>query len=167
MPWFDYEDAEQDIIDNGGDPDYLSHFDPDERDEYLRKMGLRPEDYGGSRKSSSKSHNSSSSDSGGCFLTSACAEAKGLPDDCEELTILRHYRDTYLSMQIGGKDEIQEYYKIAPQIVESINAKENAKEIWNSVYEEMVLPCVRMIKSGNKEDAFRLYKSYTLKLASI
>jgi len=70
-------------------------------------------------------------------------------------------------MQIGGKDEIQEYYKIAPQIVESINAKENAKEIWNSVYEEMVLPCVRMIKSGNKEDAFRLYKSYTLKLASI
>ena len=25
-------------------------------------------------------------DSGGCFLTSACTEARGLPDDCRELT---------------------------------------------------------------------------------
>lgn len=28
-------------------------------------------------------------DSGGCFLTSACTEARGLPDDCHELTVLR------------------------------------------------------------------------------
>ena len=32
-------------------------------------------------------------DSGGCFLTSACTEARGLPDDCHELTVLRSFRD--------------------------------------------------------------------------
>lgn len=46
MP-FDYENAERDILDAGGDPDYLSYTNPTERDNYLRKMGLRPEEYGG------------------------------------------------------------------------------------------------------------------------
>ena len=31
--------------------------------------------------------NRNSSSSTGCFLTSACVEAKGLPDDCRELTV--------------------------------------------------------------------------------
>ena len=38
-------------------------------------------------------------DSGGCFLTSACTEARGLPDDCHELTVLRAFRDGYLRSQ--------------------------------------------------------------------
>ena len=50
--------------------------------------------------------------------------------------------------------------------METVNARENAGEIWNRVYEEMVLPCVRMIRSGAMEGAFRLYKDYTLKLAA-
>ena len=166
MSRFDYEQAEMDLWDTGGDPDGLPYNNPQKRDEYLRKNGLNPKNYG-STLDSGKSNSSSSSGSSGCFLTSACIEAKGLPDDCEELTILRHYRDTYLSKQMGGKDEIQEYYRIAPKIVEAINAQDDAKETWNTVYEEMVLPCVRMIQLGHLEDAFHLYKSYTLKLASI
>ena len=167
MSGFDYENARLDILDSGGDPDYLSHFNPQERDAYLRKMGLRPEDYGGgSRDPKSRQRTGSGSDSG-CFLTSACVQARGLPDDCEELTVLRRYRDGYLLHRTGGEEEVREYYAIAPQIVEAVNAKENAGEIWNRVYEEMVLPCVRMIRSGAMEDAFRLYKGYSLKLASI
>ena len=46
MP-FNYEEAELDILENGGDPDYLSHSDPMKRDNLLRKMGLNPESYGG------------------------------------------------------------------------------------------------------------------------
>ena len=167
MSGFDYENARLDILDSGGDPDYLSHFNPQERDAYLRRMGLRPEDYGGgSRDPKSRQSTGSGSDSG-CFLTSACVQARGLPDDCEELTVLRQYRDGYLRHRPGGAEEIREYYRIAPRIVETVNARENAGEIWNRVYEEMVLPCVRMIRSGAMEDAFRLYKGYSLKLASI
>lgn len=44
--------------------------------------------------------------SGGCFLTSACTEAKGLADDCYELTMLRAFRDEYLVKQKSGKAEI-------------------------------------------------------------
>ena len=35
----------------------------------------------------------SGSSSGGCYFTSACVEAQGLPDDCHELTALRKFRD--------------------------------------------------------------------------
>ena len=167
MSYFDYENAEQDILENGGDPDYLSHYNSSERDSYLRNMGLHPEDYGGSSSSDFGSDFDSSDGAAdeGCFLTSACVEAKGLPDDCEELTILRYYRDNYLVSHAGGKREIWEYYRIAPVIVKRINARANSKDIWNKIYEEMVLPCVRMIKTGAMEDAFQLYKSYTMKLA--
>ena len=42
---FDYENAKMDILDNGGDPDYLDMNHPDERDSYLKNMGLNPKDY--------------------------------------------------------------------------------------------------------------------------
>lgn len=166
MSGFDYENARLDILESGGDPDYLSYTDPEKRDAYLRKMGLRPEDYGGGSRDPKNRQSTGSGSDSGCFQTSACVQARGLPDDCEELTVLRQYRDGYLRRRPGGAEEIREYYRIAPQIVEAVNAKENAGEIWNQVYEEMVLPCVRMIRSGAMEDAFRLYKEYTLKLAS-
>ena len=167
MSRFDYESAELDILDSGGDPDYLSHTDPLKRDAYMRKMGLRPEKYGGGSRDPKNRQNSSSGGDSGCFLTSACVQARGLPDDCEELTVLRRYRDGYLRHCPGGEEEIRQYYAIAPQIVEAVNARKDAAEIWARVYEEMVLPCVRMIQSGSMEDAFRLYKDYTLNLPNI
>ena len=166
MSRFDYESAELDILDSGGDPDYLSHTDPEKRDAYLRKMGLRPEDYGGGSRDPKSRQSTGSGGDSGCFLTSACVQARGLPDDCEELTVLRRYRDSYLRRRPGGEDEIRQYYAIAPRIVEAVNTRKDAAEIWNRVYEEMVLPCVRMIQSGAMEGAFRLYKDYTLKLAA-
>ena len=166
MSRFDYESAELDILDSGGDPDYLSHTDPQKRDAFLRKMGLRPEKYGGGSRDPKNRQSTSSGGDSGCFLTSACVQARELPDDCEELTVLRRYRDGYLRHRPGGEEEIRQYYAIAPQIVEAVNAKGNALEIWNRVYEEMVLPRVRMIQSGAMEGAFRLYKDYTLKLAA-
>ena len=50
---FDYENAKRDIADAGGDPDYLSHYNEQARDRYLKKVGLNPQDYGGSTASDS------------------------------------------------------------------------------------------------------------------
>ena len=58
--------------------------------------------------------------SGGCFLTSACVEAKGLTDNCRELMVLRTFRDTYLKNRECGCLDICEYYHVAPTIVEKI-----------------------------------------------
>ena len=97
-------------------------------------------------------------DSTGCFLTSACVEAKGLPDDCHELSILRSFRDGYLSSLPGGREEVAEYYFIAPQIVAAIKDRANAPAIFNSIYEKLVCPCVEMIERGENENAHKLYR---------
>lgn len=103
-------------------------------------------------------------DSSGCFLTSACTEARGLPDDCRELTVLRAFRDGYMCKLAGREAEIQEYYRIAPVIVEKIRDKENSEEIFDLIYTELVLPCVELIDAGKNENAHKLYREYVEKL---
>lgn len=164
---FDYENAELDILENGGDPDNLSYYDPAKRDRYLREMGLDPENYKGNMSHGRKKNPGGSKKEkadDGCFLTSACVKARGLPDDCEELTVLRRYRDSYLRNRPGGGEEIRRYYEIAPAVVKRINGREDADRIWDRVYEELVLPCVQLIRQDASEEAFRLYKAYTLAL---
>ena len=53
--------------------------------------------------------------SSSCYLTSACTEARGLPDDCAELTALRAFRDSYVRSQPEGESDIQHYYAVAPR----------------------------------------------------
>ena len=103
-------------------------------------------------------------DSGGCYLTTACVEARGLPDDCEELTILRDFRDNWLKKQPGGAEEIAEYYATAPRIVAEVNKRADAREIWNGLYDLLVAPCVQMIQAGAMEQARALYKKSALEL---
>lgn len=105
-----------------------------------------------------------SGSSGACFLTSACTEAKGLPDDCDELTTLRRFRDSYLKNRDNGEADIKEYYEKAPIIVSAIKARENSQELFERIYEELVLPCVKMIKGGDHEGAYKTYKEYVIGL---
>ena len=104
------------------------------------------------------------SSSGGCFLTSACTAARGLPDDCHELTVLRNFRDNWLKNQPEGVLLIAHYYEVAPKIVEAIDKLENRLEIWDEVYREMVVPCVEMIQQERCQEALELYRGMTGKL---
>ena len=103
------------------------------------------------------------SSSGGCFLTSACTAARGLPDDCHELTVLRSYRDNWLKQQPDGVLLIAHYYEVAPKIVGAIDKLENRLEIWDGVYRELVMPCVKMIEDGRYQEALELYHSFVTK----
>ena len=103
-------------------------------------------------------------DPGGCFLTSACVEAKGLPDDCYELTMLRNFRDRYLRSTESGQNEIAEYYFIAPQIVTAIKARQDAAAVFEAIYTDMIVPCIKMIEQGNNEDAHTLYRNMVKQL---
>lgn len=168
---FDYEDARRDILDNGADPDYLDEYDPARRDRYLREVGLDPGDYGSGR-GRKKDGGRDPLDGGfssddGCFVTTACVKSRGLPDDCEELTVLRSFRDTWVKDRPGGGEDIRRYYAEAPGIVSRINARKDAGRLWDTVYEEMVLPCVEMIRNGDREGAYRLYRDWTLRLAEM
>ncbi len=130
-------------------------------------------DWGSNQRDSSKpsdSESSSGSDSsgsnanGGCFLTTACVETKGLRDDCKELTLLRQLRDGYIIGLPEGGRSIAEYYRISPSIVNSIKSCENSQVIFSEIYEDLVVPCVALIEKNQNQMAFELYKSRVLML---
>lgn len=106
----------------------------------------------------------SSGSSGGCYLTSACTEAMGFADDCMELTTLRAFRDNWLAKQPMGKEEIAEYYHVAPAIVDAIHGLEDGKKVFLRIYHEMVLPCVQLIQEKKFSEAHDLYRIKTKEL---
>lgn len=121
----------------------------------------------GSKPDSSRSSSNSSSNpsigevqsNGGCYLTGACIKhmQESFNDNCEELTILRWFRDHFVS-----KDDIEHYYKTAPIIVEAIDELENNNNIYNYIYDKVVHACVIAIKNGDYEFAYNRYKNSIL-----
>lgn len=94
---------------------------------------------------------------GGCFLTTAACEYMHLPDDCEELQVLRKFRDEYVP-----EDLVREYYKIAPKIAKRVKTNEPLLDyIWLTVQD-----CVKYIKLHRHKQALNRYKLMvrTLKL---
>lgn len=98
-------------------------------------------------------------DSGGlCFLTTACVEHAGLPDDCHELTVLRHFRDDYVANVQGGASLISEYYATAPGIVSAVAQRQDHSVIWRSVLAE-IRSIVHEIEVGSRASALARYKA--------
>lgn len=97
----------------------------------------------------------------GCYLTTACLVhfKENFDDNCEELTILRWFRDNYVL-----KEDIKHYYEVAPLIVEAINEKEQSDLIYDYIYDNIVDYCVEQIKDGNYEEAYERYKNSVLSL---
>ena len=103
------------------------------------------------------------SSSGPCFITTACVEAAGLPDNCTELETMRYLRDEYLVKSVGGKKMIQEYYEIAPSIVEKIGREENSNEVFSAIFNN-IREIVSLIKTGDLESATAYYKEMVVRL---
>lgn len=95
-----------------------------------------------------------------CFLTSACTAARGLPDDCAELTTLRGLRDGFMRPSESGAALVEEYYRIAPAIVRGVNARDNSLAVWNLVYSDLIIPAIDLIQAGRKEEAVKMYTEY-------
>ncbi|MFC7439571.1 CFI-box-CTERM domain-containing protein [Laceyella putida] len=99
-----------------------------------------------------------------CFLTTACVEYYGLPDDCKELTILRHFRDQYMNSFDEGKEAIQEYYRIAPQIIKSMNVRNDRDVFYQSIYKDLISHSIELISQGKYQEAYIHYKSFVKRL---
>lgn len=100
-----------------------------------------------------------------CYITTAVCEALGKADDCEELTLLRNYRDTYLASLPDGEELIHRYYDVAPSIVKHIGRQDNALEIYHAIYEQYLQPCIAMIQADRLEECRRLYEEMVYTLA--
>ena len=101
--------------------------------------------------------------SSSCYLTSACVGYLGKPDDCYELTTLREFRDNYLKKTEEGQTLVNQYYEVAPKIVEKIEASGKQKEYYEYIY-GVVNECVTCIEKGDKDGALSRYREMTLKL---
>jgi hypothetical protein len=100
---------------------------------------------------------------GPCYITTACVTARGLPDDCEELTALRAFRDGYMRSQADGPALIAEYYRRAPAIVAAIQARDDAAAIFDRLF-EVIQQCVRLIHDGQHRVALETYRTMALRL---
>jgi len=94
----------------------------------------------------------------GCFLTTACVASRGLPDDCEELSVLRQFRDSYVQDTRDGRRLIDRYYQIAPLIVAAITQQPDAQAVFDEIY-DVIRNCVTAVKTQRRDEALQLYSS--------
>jgi len=84
---------------------------------------------------------------------------KNFDDNCYELTVLRWFRDNFVS-----KEDIEHYYNVAPIIVKKINDDKNSNAIYDYIYDNIVDYCVEQIEQGNYDKAYSRYKNSILTL---
>jgi len=96
---------------------------------------------------------------GGCFITTACVKYNQETDDGDTLNILREFRDSFMSSKPHLLELVKEYYKVAPTCVEKLESLPNAKQLFNILYTQYVLPSVEKIKAGDNDAALLLYIS--------
>ena len=99
----------------------------------------------------------SGSSGGGCYITTACVNYKGMADDCHEMEILRQYRDILVREDEGFRAKVLEYYRKAPLIVQHIENDKAKDSVLEGLYQNMILPCVAFLEIGETEEAKAVY----------
>lgn len=97
---------------------------------------------------------------GGCFLTTACEVAleDEFLDDGIELSTLRLHRDRLAEERPALRDDVEDYYAHAPQIVQKINENDDAAGIYQWIFDNMVVPTNEALAQGDDETAISVYK---------
>jgi len=108
------------------------------------------------------SNSGSSSSGGGCYITTACVQARSLPDDCLELNVLRGFRDMLLQTP-SGRGAVREYDRIAPEIVTAVNQQVESGRIWDSLYQD-IHTAATLVLAGRFAEAFSHYQRMTSSL---
>jgi len=103
-------------------------------------------------------------DRGGCYLTTACVNHAGLPDNCFELRTLRGFRDNYVRHLPDGPALLAQYYWTAPRIVAAIHRDPAADEVLRSLL-AAVRSAVALIEGGHVHAAVDAYRDIHRRLS--
>ena len=101
---------------------------------------------------------------GFCFVTTAVCEAEGKPDDCQELTAFRAFRDGWLAQSEEGRALIREYYDIAPAIVAAMRYGDNESQVCARIRRDWLNPCFRALQTGQNAACQKIYTDMILTL---
>lgn len=99
-----------------------------------------------------------------CYVTTAVCQSLNKPLNCEELVLLKSYRDEVLLLQEDGKALVDEYYDIAPTILKRIERITNKDQFYEELYNEYLVQCVKYIKEKRFKECKLLYMSMVQKL---
>ena len=86
-----------------------------------------------------------------CYITGAVCRSQGQGDDCYELTAFRRFRDQVMLRSDEGRALVEEYYRLAPAIVTSVRLCRDEKAVYDQVYREYLLPCLRLLEAGDEK----------------
>lgn len=92
-----------------------------------------------------------------CYVTTAVCRNLNKGENCEELRLIKEFRDGYLSSTEEGQALIEEYYDIAPTLVKRIARDAGAQEKYVWLWNTYLAPCVAYIKSGQSENCKKTY----------
>lgn len=82
---------------------------------------------------------------------------EGKPDDCCELTAFRNFRDSYLLPESEGRHLVERYYRIAPKIVQNIDALPERDCIYYEIWEKYLKKCMNLIQNNEPESCKNTY----------
>lgn len=94
-----------------------------------------------------------------CYVTTAVCRNLNKGEDCEELRLIKDFRDGYLSSTKEGQALIEEYYDIAPTLVKRIDKDPGAQEKYLWLWNTYLAPCVDFIRAGQEESCRETYCS--------
>jgi hypothetical protein len=94
-----------------------------------------------------------------CFISTAVFSNIGFDDDCSDLKILRYYRDNYLLNTINGRRMVEDYYSIAPIIVNQIDRLPNKNQIYSDIYSQYLKKIILLINQNEFDSASQKYKT--------
>jgi hypothetical protein len=99
----------------------------------------------------------SSGDSGLCFITTAACLSLEKGDTCAELMDMRQFRDEICARDPIVRELVEEYYRIAPMIVEKIDAVPEAREEYERLWKDFLTECLSLIHQGKYYAATQCY----------
>lgn len=100
-----------------------------------------------------------------CFLTTAISLHRGQSDDCEELTVLRAWRERYLRPDPQRAGDIARYEQIAPRIVAAVDGRHNPGTVWDVLYADYLVPILALVRMGHDEEVHAAYRQMVDDLA--
>lgn len=112
---------------------------------------------GNSRRDNKNQRNNRSGENG-CYFTTACCTYKGLSDNCYQLNLLRDFRDKVMRQTSNGKKIIDQYYLVAPKIVNKINESEDTSIEYDLIFKHINETC-RLIKASKGDEAIICYSN--------
>lgn len=92
-----------------------------------------------------------------CFIITATCMALQDTDDCEELEILRHFRDLHIQNTPEGEAIVAEYYRVGLIIVNCIENLPDPSAHYLLLWEKYIAPSSQLIKAKQWESAKRFY----------